>query len=417
MFCERANNIPNNMAFPACHAESGMNSLALFHIGQPNLVHGLFEHSAALCVPTRPFKFVGCSQATTPRVPNDAIISDLNFSSSHQARANIPQRREFSNQTMFFHSTEFDCVSNRPFSQFSQAQEVSAQGTCNQTFLQNCPPLTYALRLQDNLASGQEKYRDDAPVRGRNCPPKKTWKVILTPELAATIYTFKPSENEKKSSSVRLSRRLVFCLFCHCHRIRSMLTANGVLSGTGSARKPSATYGTEPLGRRRRGTCGPSPTPRDPRRRRHPTQATGPSVRIRAARARLARPMAPPCRRRPRMPTARAPLAGRRARNPSRAGQTPSRYGRSASSRELAPRRSRRRRLGCASAAASAAAYAVASDAAAAATGRSLRTTGLPWHPVSRHCYAPFPSFAARPQGRAGRPRPPPLCVPASAQS
>lgn len=67
-------------------------------------------------------------------------------------------------------------------------------------------PPTYAVRLGDRLSAVTSQCGDDVVHQGR-CASKKTWKVILTPELAATIYKFKPSENEKKSSSVRLSRR------------------------------------------------------------------------------------------------------------------------------------------------------------------------------------------------------------------
>jgi hypothetical protein len=66
-------------------------------------------------------------------------------------------------------------------------------------------PPTYAVRLGDNTSAVSSQSADT--VRQGRCASKKTWKVILTPELAATIYKFKPSENEKKSSSVRLSRR------------------------------------------------------------------------------------------------------------------------------------------------------------------------------------------------------------------
>lgn len=235
MFAERVNSVCRSMSFPATNTENKIGSLFPFQSGQHNFNANTFGNFAAFrCVPSvHPMdsagqratsSFIGSSQLPMPYIPSHYVNSDISQHTAHQSCANLSTGgREIFHPAQPLNSAEFDRVSNRQLPQFNPNHKsimngnqflYGAAGLPVLTSLQNYAsilPQTYALRLKDNSVSGQATFggnkTEESPIQGRNCPSKKTWKVILTPELAATIYKFKPNENEKKSSSVRLSRR------------------------------------------------------------------------------------------------------------------------------------------------------------------------------------------------------------------
>ena len=142
----------------------------------------------------------------------------INLNSIHHSQ---PTRKILS-QSLSSNWAEFHHVCDRPTMSlnnmhrfpmnnniFAHSQSSAVQMMGNQ-FRSTNPP-SYAVRLSNNIAFAPgncDSFQEESPsARAKSFASKKTWKVILTPELAATIYKFKPSENEKKSSSVRLSRR------------------------------------------------------------------------------------------------------------------------------------------------------------------------------------------------------------------
>jgi hypothetical protein len=77
-------------------------------------------------------------------------------------------------------------------------------------FLPNQPP-AHATKDQSRFEKLESRKRPaedhTSESNSDDLPSKRKWKVVLTPELAVTVFRLKPRGNAKKSSSINLSQR------------------------------------------------------------------------------------------------------------------------------------------------------------------------------------------------------------------
>ena len=64
----------------------------------------------------------------------------------------------------------------------------------------SCRKVVYNDRTENRKRAADDHHEDETPL-------KRKWKVVLTPELAVTVFRLKPPGNAKKSSSINLSQR------------------------------------------------------------------------------------------------------------------------------------------------------------------------------------------------------------------